>query len=91
MFRYEKGRPKEKRGDGSTTVQFRLNDRVVRLSECDVLQLGWVDAGVLVAVLVLRELLRPLGGVWAAPIVVYALGAVALVGLLWWHRRQDTE
>jgi len=51
-------------------------------------RLGWVDVGALVAVLVIRELLRPLGGVWAAPIVMSALGAVALVGLIWWHRRR---
>lgn len=50
--------------------------------------LGWVDAGVLLAVFVLRELLRPLGGVLAAPITMYVLGAVALVGLAWWHWRR---
>jgi len=51
-------------------------------------RLGWVDAGALVAVLALRELLRPLGGVLAAPVTMYALGGVALVGLAWWHRRR---
>jgi len=40
VFRYEKGSPSGQRADGSTTVQFRLNDRAVRLNECDVLQLG---------------------------------------------------
>lgn len=50
--------------------------------------LGWVDAGVLLAVLALRELLRPLGGVLAAPITMYVLGATALLALAWWHRRR---
>lgn len=47
---------------------------------------GRVDVAVLLAVIVVREALRTLGGVWAAPIVLYALGAVALVGLVYWHR-----
>jgi hypothetical protein len=51
-------------------------------------RLGGVDAGTLVAVFVLRELLRPLGGVLAAPVTMYVLGAVALLGLAWWHRRR---
>jgi len=50
--------------------------------------LGWVDVGVLLAVFVLRELLRPLGGVLAAPVTMYVLGAIALLGITWWHRRR---
>jgi len=48
--------------------------------------LGRVDVAVFLAVIVVREALRSLGGVWAAPIVLYALGAVALLGLVYWHR-----
>jgi len=47
---------------------------------------GRVDVAVLLAVIVVREALRSLGGVWAAPIVLYVLGAVALVGLVYWHQ-----
>jgi uncharacterized membrane protein YvlD (DUF360 family) len=50
--------------------------------------LGWVDAAVLLGVFAVRELLRPLGGVLAAPITMYVLGAIALLGLAWWHRRR---
>jgi len=50
--------------------------------------LGRVDVAVFVAVIVVREALRSLGGVWAAPIVLYVLGAVALLGLVCWHRRR---
>jgi len=43
-FQGRKRVPDEKRGDGSTTVQFRLTDRAARLSECDVLHRGAVEA-----------------------------------------------
>lgn len=49
---------------------------------------GRIDVAVFLAVIVGREALRTLGGVWAAPIVLYVLGAVALLGLAWWHRRR---
>jgi len=47
---------------------------------------GRVDVAVFLAVIVVREALRSLGGVWAARAALYALGAVALLGLVYWHR-----